>query len=111
MSIKLRKIKNIFGDQTASSGERLLLIANVVVICINNIYEKAISMPNPRWKAIPPLTLFEETLSWLNLDKYASCSALWFLEFVGIIVDISQCKIPAISELREASLNISLSLI
>lgn len=48
MSIKLRKIKNIFGDQTASSGERLLLIANVVVICINNIYEKAISMPNPR---------------------------------------------------------------
>ena len=44
-----------------------------------------------------------------NLDRYASCSLLWFLEFLGIIVDISQCKIPAISELKEASLKIFLS--
>ncbi len=45
----------MFGIHTATSGERLPLVANVVDTCKNKMYEKLISIPKPMCKPIPPL--------------------------------------------------------
>ena len=61
-------VNNIFGIHTANNGLMPPLVAKTVENCINNMYEKLINNPNPKWNPIPPRILREAIHTPINVN-------------------------------------------
>ena len=65
---KATTANNIFGIHTANNGLIPPLVAKTVENCINNMYEKLINNPNPKWNPIPPRILREAIHTPINVN-------------------------------------------